>query len=95
MIKYVIWCDERNANAIVASSKEEAIRAFDQETVRYNKTYNVDCMTVAEMLEEDPTADFDELINGCDFVYCQKFEGTEEEVISQVETIIKALAEEE
>lgn len=93
MIKYVIWCDEPKANPIIETSKETAIATFDRETLKYNKKYKADCMTVAEMLEEQPNADFDDLIKGCDFVYCEKFEGEEEEINPQIVELIKDLTE--
>lgn len=95
MIKYIIWCDERNVNPIVATSKENAIKVFNQETLRYNEEHNCDCMTVAEILEEQPNADFDDFIKGCDFVYCEKFQGTEEEVDLQVKDKINAILDKE
>ena len=79
MAKYKIWVDEENSNEIICNSKEEAIEVFDSETERANEEYGWECMTVAEMLEEDPEADFDDLIEGCDFVYCEKIESEEEE----------------
>ena len=74
MAKYKIWVDEENSKEIICDSKEEAIEVFDSETERANEEYGWECMTVAEMLKEDPEADFDDLIKGCDFVFCDKIE---------------------
>jgi hypothetical protein len=78
MAKYKIWVDEENSKEIICDSKEKAIEVFDNETKRANEEYGWECMTVAEMLEEEPDADFDDLIEGCDFVYCEKIESEEE-----------------
>ena len=79
MAKYKIWVDEENFNEIICDSKEEAIEVFDSETKRANEAYGWECMTVAEMLEEDPEDDFDDLIKGCDYIYCEKIESEDEE----------------
>lgn len=79
MAKYKIWVDEENSKEIICDSKEEAIEVFDSETKRANEAYGWECMTVAEMLEEDPEDDFDDLIKGCDYIYCEKIESEDEE----------------
>lgn len=71
MAKYKIWVDEQNSTPRIANSKDEAMKIFDEETKRANEMYNVNCMTIAEMVEEE-AIEFDDLITMCDFVYCEK-----------------------
>ena len=73
MAKYKIWVDEQNSQPRIANSKNEAIKIFDEETKRANELYGWECMTVAEMMEEE-AIEFDDLITMCDFVYCEKIE---------------------
>ena len=71
MAKYKIWVDEEGFIPRIANDKDEAIKIFDEETKRVNEKYGYEFMTVAEMIEEQDD-DFDNLIEGCDFIYCEK-----------------------